>query len=189
MLPVFPNAQPIGTDLNNPTLTELETAETLITMHDAPPMDLQLKDQLTTNVHMELQEPAVMTVDQPCELIIESTPVIDSQCATDLEDAMDKVVNHEDISFTDPINWLKFRDCMDLVTGRVSELVESVNLDSLFVLDEVTTKPCRVELVRIKNIPTVKLPTLQMNQDLLSLGEYFTRSKLRPKQHRRSRWP
>ena len=107
MLPVFPDAQPIGTDLNNPTLTELETAETLITIHDAPPMDLQLKDQLTMNVHMELQEPAVTTVDQPRELIVESTPVIDSQCATDLEDAIDKVVNHEDISFTDPINWLK----------------------------------------------------------------------------------
>ena len=35
----------------------------------------------------------------------------------------------------------------------------------------------------------MKLPTLQTNQDLLSLGEYFTWSKLRPKQHRRSRWP
>ena len=145
LLLVFPDAQPVRTDRTNPTLTELETAETLLTMHDAPLLDLHLKDlEQTVNVDMELQEPIVMTLDQPCELIVESTPVIN---ASVLEDAMDKVVNHEDISFTDPINWLKFRDCMDLVTGRVSELVESVNLDNLFVLDLAKTKHCWIELV------------------------------------------
>ena len=49
--------------------------------------------------------------------------------------------------------------------------------------------PCIVELVRIKNIPTVKLPSLQTKEDLLTLGQYFTRSKLRPKKSRQSRKP
>ena len=54
-----------------------------------------------------------------------------------LFDTMDKVVAHEDVSFTDPNYWLKFRDCMDLVTGRVCDLVEIVNFDNLCVLDEI----------------------------------------------------
>ena len=102
---------------------------------------------------------------------------------------MDKVTNHEDVSFTEPNNWLKLRDCMDLVTGWVSELVESVNLSNLAILDQIKTPPCRVELVWIKFTPTVKLPTLQTTQDLLALGDYFTRSKTKPKKHRRGRWP
>ena len=79
LLLVFPDAQPVGTDRTNPTLTELETAETLLTMHDAPLLDLHLQDpEQTANVNMELQEPIVMTLDQPCELIVESTPVINA---------------------------------------------------------------------------------------------------------------
>ena len=98
---------------------------------------------------------------------------------------MDKVVNHEDVSFAEPPSWLKFRDCMDLITGRVSDLVETVNLTNLSVMDKIEITPCRVELVRIKFTPTVKLPTLQTNQDLIALGEYFTRSKLKPKKRQK----
>ena len=100
---------------------------------------------------------------------------------------MDKIVNHVDVSFTEPGYWLKFRGCMDLITGRMSELVESVNLANLSVLDQIKTPPCRVELVRIKFTPTVKLPTLQTSQDLIALGEYFTRSKSKPQKHRQGR--
>ena len=70
-----------------------------------------------------------------------------------------------------------------------SELVETVNLANLFVMDQIEIAPCRVELVWIKFTPTVKLPTLQTNQDLIALGEYFTRSKLKPKKHRKNRQP
>ena len=41
----------------------------------------------------------------------------------------------------------------------------------------------------IKLTPTVKLPTLQTNQDLIALGEYFTRSKLKLKKHRKNTRP
>ena len=78
-------------------------------------------------------------------------------------------------------------DCMDLITGRVSELVETVNLANSFVMDQIEITPCRVELVRIKPTPMVKLPTLQTRQDLIDLGEYFTRSKLKPRQNRKNR--
>ena len=107
----------------------------------------------------------------------------------ELHDAMDKVTNHEDVTFTEPNNWLKFRDCMDLVTGRVSELVESVNLSNLAILDQIKTPPCRVELVWIKFTPMVKLPTLQTTKDLLALRDFFTRSKTKQKKHRRGRRP
>ena len=59
---------------------------------------------------------------------------------------------------------------MDLTTGRVSELVETVNLANLFVMDQIEMTPCRVELVRIKPTPTIKLPTLQTQQDLIDLA-------------------
>ena len=91
--------------------------------------------------------------------------------------------------FTEPNNWLKFRDCMDLVTGRVSELIESVTLSNLAILDQIKTRPCKEELVWIKFTLTVKLPTLQTTQDLLTLGDYFTRSKTKPKKQRRGRRP
>ena len=78
---------------------------------------------------------------------------------------------------------------MDLITGRMSELVETINLANLSVMDQINIAPCRVELVWIKFTPKVKLPTLQTNQDLIALGEYFTRSKLKPKKHWKNRKP
>ena len=102
---------------------------------------------------------------------------------------MDKIVSHEDVSFNKPTNWLKFHDCMDLIIGRVSELVETVNLTNLASLDVIKTPPCRVELVQIKFTPTVKLPTLQTTQDLITLGDYFTHSKNKPKKPRQGRRP
>ena len=136
---------------------------------------------------LELQEPTVTTVRQT-EFIIDRPNVLtDNQYNVNLLDAMDKIVNHEDVSFTEPANWLKFRDCMDLVTGQMSEIVETVNLANLPDLNQIEVQPCRVELVRIKLTPRVKLPTLQTHQDLIALGEYFTRSKLKPKQHRKNR--
>ena len=56
-------------------------------------------------------------------------------------------------------------------------------------MDQIEIAPCRVELVWIKFTPTVKLGTLQTNQDLIALGEYFTRSKLKPKKHQKNIWP
>ena len=161
-----------------PSLAELEMAETLLTMQDAPKTDSHQAD-LPVNTPLELQEPTVMTVNQTTELILENK--------VNLSDAMDKVVNHEDVSFNEPINGLKFRDFMDLITCRVSELVDLVNLTNLTVLDQIKTPLCRVELVWIKFTLSVQLPTLQTTQDLLALGDYFTRSKTKPKQHRRGR--
>ena len=185
LLPVFPDTQPIETDPTPPTLAELEMAETLLTMHDAPQ-----SEYTTTNTALELQEPMVSMLNQAAELIIDRPQVsIENQDTTILLDAMGKVVNHEDVSFTELTFWLKFRDCMDLVTGWVSELVETVNLANLFSIDQIKTTLCRVELVHIKFTQTVKLPTLQTNQDLIALGEYFIRSKSKPKQHRKNRRP
>ena len=186
LLPMFPDAQPIETDSAPPTLTELETAETLLTMHAAPHTEVHT----TNNTTLELQEPMVTTVSQATELIIDRPHVsTENQYSVNLFDAMDKVVNHEDVSFAEPANWLKFRDCMDLITGRMSELVETAILANLFDLDQIKTPLCMIELVWIKLTPTVKLPTLQTSQDLIALGEYFTRSKLKPKQHRKNRQP
>ena len=181
LLPVFPDIQPIVQEPAAPSITELETAETFLTMQDAQP---------STRNSLELQEPTVSMVNQTSELILESPPITtNNQDQLNLYDVMDKVTNHENVSFTEPKNWLKFRDCMDLVTGRLSELVESVNLNNLAILDQIKTPPCRVELIWIKFTLTVKLPTLQTTQDLLALGNYFTRSKTKPKKHRRGRRP
>ena len=172
-LPVFPDAQPLIQVPAPPSLVELETAETLVTMQDTNP---------SVNTPLELQEPTVAMVNQMTELVFESPlGTTDNQNTVNLYDAMDKMINHEDVSFTEPNNWLKFRDCMDLVTGRVSELVELVNLTNLANLDQIKTPPCRVKLAQIKFTPTLKLPTLQTTQDLLALGDYFTRSKTKPK--------
>ena len=165
-------------DIAPPSLTELETAETLLTMHDAQVLEADQIKCMPTNPNLELQEPIVTTVNQETEFIIDSSNVpIVNQHNVNLIDAMDKIVNHEDVSFAEPAYWLKFCDCMDLLTNRVSELVEMVNLSNLFAMDQLELAPCRVELVQIKPTPTVKLPTLQTNQDLIALGEYFMRSK------------
>ena len=188
LLPVFPDTQPVSTDPTPPTLAELEMAKTLLTMHDAPHVDIPQSDYTMNNTTLELQEPMVTMVNQATELIINRPHgSTENQDRGNLFDAMDKVVDHEDVSFTEPAFWLKFHDCMDLITGWVSELVEMVNLANLFAMDQIKTTPCRVELMRIKFTQTVKLPTLQTNQDLISLGEYFTRSKSKPKQHRKNR--
>ena len=124
------------TDSAPPTLTELETAETLLTMHAAQTTEADQSDHTTSNAALELQEPIVTIVSQATELIIDRSNVsTENQHSANLFDAMDKVVNHEDASFADPPYWLKFHDCMDLITGRVSELVEMVNLANLFVMD------------------------------------------------------
>ena len=195
LLPVFPDAQAIDSNPAPPTTTEIETAETLLTMHDALTFDQYPPEQEANNTILELQEPTV-TASTVTELILDK-PIEPKENPREavLTDAMDKIVAHEDVSFVDPYHWLKYRDCMDLITGRISDFVEAVNLDSLFVMDVKNTsrieqigkklKPCRVELVRIAHTPTVKLPTLQTNQDLLSLGEYFTRSKVRQPQLRK----
>ena len=166
------------------------SVETLLTMHAAQTTEADQSDHTTSNAALELQEPIVTTVSQATELIIDRPNVpIENQHIANLLDAMDKVVNHKDVSFAEPSNWLKFCDCMDLITGWVSELVETVNLANLFVMDQIEIAPCRAELVRIKLTPMVKLPTLQTSQDLIALGEYFTRSKLKLKQHRKNRRP
>ena len=56
-------------------------------------------------------------------------------------------------------------------------------------MDQIEIAPCRVELVQVKFTPMVKLPTLQTNQDLIALGEYFTRAKLKLKKHQKNRRP
>ena len=147
-------------------------------------------DHTTSNAVLELQEPIVTTWSQATDFVIDISNVpTENQYSANLLDAMDKVVNHEDVSFAEPSSWLKFRDCMDLITGRVSDLVETVNLTNLSAMDQIEIAPCRVELVWIKFTLMVKIPTLQTSQDLIALGEYFTRSKLKPKKHRKNRWP
>ena len=161
LLPVFPDTQLMETVTAPPSQTELETAKTLLTMQSIQPTVTDQSDHTTSKAALELQEPTVTTVSQTAELVIDIPNVpIENQYGANLFDAMHKVVNHEDVSFAEPPNWLKFRDCMDLITGRVSELVETVNLANLFVMDQIEITPCRVELVRIKPTPTIKLPTL-----------------------------
>ena len=132
------------------------------------------------NTTLELQEPTVMTVNQTTELILESPLVTtNDQSTKNLSDAMDKIINHKDVSFNEPINWLKFCDCMDIITGRVSELVESVNFTNLAALYVLKTPPCRVELVWIKFMPKVKLPTLQTNQVLHQISKQIQMTQAR----------
>ena len=177
LLPVFPDTQPLETDSAPPTLMELETVETLLTMHTAQASEVDQSDHTTSNAVLELQEPIITTESQITDFVIDMSNVpTELQNSANLLDAMDKVVNHEDVSFAELSSWLKFCDCMDLITGRVSDLVETVNLTNLSAMDKIEIAPCRVELVRIKFTPMVKLPTLQTSQDLIALGEYFTRS-------------
>ena len=122
------------------------------------------------------------TAEQLSELILDNLPMPTTEHLNDeLPDAMDGLVQHEDVSFSETSHWLKFRDCMDVVSGRISDLVDVVTLTKLSDWESVKIKPCRVELVWLQYTLTVKLPTLQTNQDLLALGEYFTHSKDKPK--------
>ena len=185
---VFPDSKPLVHVPAPPTLAELETANTLLTMQQTMSQTQSMKAGTTSNLN--LQEPNVSTTDQPSELILDNqqTPSVEYPNDDSL-DAMDKLVEHEDASFSEPNYWLKRSDCMDVITGRISDLIDVVSLDTLLAWDSTKTKPCRVELVQLKYTPTVKLPTLQTTQDLLALGEYFTWSKNKPKKSRKNRRP
>ena len=138
-----------------PTTEELETAETLLTMQS-----IQAE---THDVQMELQERMVSDIHAvqygANNVLIEN--LFNMQDSADcLSDAMDKIVEHEDVSFSEPKNWIKFRDCMDLVTGSIDDIVDLVNFENIAQLvagsvHRTEMKPCRVELVRIKPTPTV----------------------------------
>ena len=207
-LPVFPSAEPIVQLPAPPMLAEIETAQTLVNMQNTGTDDLDL------NVDLQLQEPTIFNMAQPCELILDHSPT--KSCVSKSAnycDAMDKIVDHADVSFDGPQYWLKQSDwiCdmddMDVITGRIYDFVNSVTLLNTTVFEKLTippsndnvnenkprkdilTKPCIVELVRIKTTPVVKMPTLQTNQDLIALGNYFTRSKTRPKSVRKGRRP
>ena len=54
LLPVFPDAQPIDLNPAPPTSTELETAETLLTMHDALPLHLYQPEQELNNTALDI---------------------------------------------------------------------------------------------------------------------------------------
>ena len=199
-IPVFPEAEPVVQLPAPPTLAELETAETLVKMQSTG------TDDLDVNMEIQFQEPTIVNIVPPCELNLEYLPaesVVDTNAC--YYDAMDKIVDHEDISFNDPENWLKQSDCMDIITGRIHDFVNIVTLSNTILFERLTTPPhkivkdnctketatppCIVELYRIRTTPVVKLPTLQTNQDLLALGDYFTRSKNKPKLVRKGRRP
>ena len=109
LLPVFPDTQPLETDSASPTITELETVETLLTIHAAQSIEVDQSYHTTSNAVLELQEPTVTTGSQATNFVIDRSNVpIENQYNVNLLDAMDKVVNHEDVSFAEPSSWLKF---------------------------------------------------------------------------------
>ena len=142
--PAFPDLMPppIISIPVPPTIEELETAETLLTMQSIQPE--------THDVQMELQEPTVSDIHSvqysTTDVLIEN--LFNMQDSADCHsDAMDKIVEHEDISFSELKNWIKFRDCMDLVTGRIDDIVDFVNLENIAQLDagnvhRTEIKPC-----------------------------------------------
>ena len=119
---------------------------------------------------------------QQTNLILKSPPAASFEpVEIDLSDAMDKIVEHRDVSFMEPGNWLKFCDCMDLITGRVTELVKTVNLlRTLLHSSGIICQLVPWNWYASNTSPTVKLATLQTAQDLVELGQYFTRSKTKP---------
>ena len=181
--PVFPDAQLLVTLPAPPTLAELKTAQTFVTMQENQwnlPHQLNITPSASI---LELQEPSVLTLDQPIKLVIENPPVTtEDQFDNKFVDAMDKIVNHIDVSYTEPWCWLKFRDCMDLITGRMSELVETVTLSSLAMFNQIKTKPCTVDLVQIKYTPTLKLPTLQTEHGLFIFRTILHKIKTKAKE-------
>ena len=189
-VPIFPDSQPLVTFPAPPTLAEIITAQALVTLQkhigDEPTATPVANINLDNN-ELKLQEPNVLPVPETSYFSPEGPLWVEAEPLIALTDAMDKIVKHTDISHPEPYHGMKFRDCMDIVTGRISELVDTVNLSNLPIFDGIKIKPCIVELVRIKNIATVKLPTLQTEEDLLTLGQYFARSKLRPRRSRQSR--
>ena len=142
--PAFPDLMPppIVSISVPPTTEELETAETLLTMQSI------LAE--THDVQMELQELMVSDIHAlqygVNDILIEN--LFNTQDSADcLSDAMDKIVEHEDVSFSEPKNWIKFRDCMDLVTGRIDDIVDYVKLENIAQLvvgnvHRTEIKPC-----------------------------------------------
>ena len=111
-----------------PTLAELETAQTLVTLQEDHSTIPQPSTTSSTNI-LKLQEPNVPLIPETTELVLETPPwVKEEQRDNILTDAMDKIVEHKDVSHPEPWYWMKFRDCMDIIMGRISELVETVNL-------------------------------------------------------------
>ena len=191
-IPVFPDSQPLVTIPAPPTLAELETTQALVMLQkhvSDEPTTMPVPNMNLGNNELLLQEPNVLPVLEITDFPLDTPPWVEAEPLIALTDAMDKIVEHTDISHPEPHHWMKSRDCMDIITGRISELVDTVNLSNLPVFECIKIKPCIIELVRIKNIPTVKLLSLQTKEDLLTLGQYFTRSKLRPKKSRQSRKP
>ena len=175
-----------------PTLAELETAQALVMLQKHigdEPTTTPVPNMNLGNNELLLQEPNVLPVPETTDFPLEAPSWVEAEPLIALTDAMDKIVEHTDISHPEPYHWMKSRDCMDIITGRISELVDTVNLSNLPVFEHIKIKQCIVELVCIKNIPTVKLPSLRTKEDVLTLGQYFTRSKLRPKKSRQSRKP
>ena len=118
LLPVFPDAQPIEKETDPPTSTERGQQKPCSQCMMVHKPTCTKATFTVNNTALELQEPTVTTVNKATELILEIPSVItDNQNNVDLSDAMDKVVEHEDVSFMEPTNWLKFRDYMDLITG------------------------------------------------------------------------
>ena len=164
----------------------METAETLLTIQNVQPK--------TQDVLMELQEPTTTNIQCSANDVMIDNPFTLQDPIFCLDDAMDKIVEHDDVSFSELRHWIKFHDGMDLVTGRINDIVNLVNPENIAKLEAVNvqrieTPPCRVELVRIKPNPTVRLPSLQTTSDLLALNEYFTRSRNKPKPKRKNRRP
>ena len=185
MLPVFPeaDAQPLVTMPTPPTLEEVDTAQTLLTMQENQAQSSQVSEIPQSICNLDLQEPSVTTHVQPTELVLKNPPTATLEPQElHFNDAMDKMVEHIDVSFMEPGSWLKFRDCMDLIAGRVTELVETLNLSNLATMDWDKILSCTVELLCIKYTPTLKLPTLQITQDLVSLGQLLHQVKIKAKQ-------
>ena len=171
-VPIFPDSQLLVTIPAPPTLAELETAQALVTLQKHigdEPTTTPVPNMNLGNNELLLQEPNLLPVPEKTYFSLEAPSWAEAELLIALTDTMDKIVEHTDISHPKPYHWMKSRDCMDIVTGRISELVDTVNLSNLPVFECIKIKQCIVELVRIKNIPTVKLPSLQTKEDLLTL--------------------
>ena len=146
-VPVFLDSEPIVTVPAPPTLAELETAQTLVTLQEPVSDDhptISVTSVQVSNVDLTLQEPNVLLIPKTTEFSLEAPPWAENESPVVLTDAMDKTVEHTDVSHPEPYHWMKNRDCMDIITGRISELVEIVNLSNLPVFEHIKTKPCTV---------------------------------------------
>ena len=125
-LPFFPSAEPIVQLPAPPTLAEIETAQTLVNMQNTR------TDNLDLNMDLQLQEPTIFNTAQPCELILDHSPTKSSVAkSASYRNAMDKIVDHADVSFDRPQYWLKQSDCMNIITGRIFDFVDSVTQQCL----------------------------------------------------------